>query len=155
MQNSKLVKLRSLVSVVDFTIIPIKKKESRKSRLSVFFYFFFSFSTICSRIIIIITPITNPLLTIGCSSEGTLVIASAGANDRIVVSIIGTPKISPSLNVSTAFDEWIISNPAATCVAIKNNKTIPIIASGVASNTDTASGKSAKTIIATAAGNIV
>ena len=101
-----------------------------------------------------IIPITKPLPTIGRSTEGTLAIASAGANDRIVVSIIGIPKIRPSLNVSTAFDEWIISNPAATCVAIKNNKTIPIIGAGIVNNTDTASGKNAKTIIATAAGRM-
>ena len=95
------------------------------------------------------------MLTIGRRSDGTLAIASAGANDRIVVSIIGIPKIKPSLNVSTAFDEWIISNPAATCVAIKNSNTIPIIGAGIVNSADTTSGKNAKTIIATAAGNIV
>ena len=83
-------------------------------------------------------PITKPLPTIGRRSEGTLIIASAGANDRIVVSIIGIPKTSPSLKDNTAFDEWIISNPAATCVAIRNNKTIPIIGAGIVNNTDTA-----------------
>ena len=100
-------------------------------------------------------PITKPLPTIGRNNDGTLAIASCGANDRITVSIIGRPRIRPSLNESTAFDEWITSNPAATCVAIRKSKTIPIIGCGMVSNIATAFGKNANTTIATAAGNIV
>ena len=74
-----------------------------------------------------IMPITNPLPMIGRSSEGMVAIASAGANERAIVSIIGRPSVKPFWNEVTAFVEWIISNPAATCVAIRKRSTMPII----------------------------
>ena len=94
-------------------------------------------------------PITKPLPTIGRRMEGTAAIASDGANERAEVSIIGIPSTSPSRNESTALVECITSRPAATCVAIRKSKTIPIIGFGMVSSTATASGKMANTTIAT------
>ena len=99
-------------------------------------------------------PITKPLPTIGRRSDGMASIASCGANESANVSIIGIPKTRPSRNDNTAFVEFIISKPAATCVDIRNNKTIPITGFGMVNNMATASGKNANTTIAIAAGKI-